>query len=738
MSTISSTTKVTFSTGTFVVNTRSMVNNNNLYLSTETSTKVDKRSNGDKPTTKTSKTKTTTSTTSTTAPAKHIRYKVDDGEQVNHYSSEVNKYRQLEKGKRMDLNYKPNLPNIEPKLKEIDSSEVFSKGHFGDLELCAALTDNLTGHMQLKQPTHIQSASIPHILKKKDVMVKAQTGSGKTLAYMIPVVQELSIRPQRISRAEGCYCIIVAPTRELALQIFEVLQKLLKPFHWIVPGLIMGGESRDSEKARLRKGISILVATPGRLLDHLKMTQSFMVQNAQWLVLDEADRLLDLGFEKSINDIITIMNQKQQTRDKRQNILVSATLSEGINRLASLSLVDPVYVSVEGQLHTDENGQLKEEGYVAPKQLDQYYVEVESKERLVSLVAFLKWKTTSSLMSGGASKIIIFFSSCDSVEFHHYLFSNVKLDADRSGQNAQKANSIFKDGGTVVDKDGTVKKDEIKKLPLFAATLYKLHGDIEQKQRTDTFLNFKKAKEGILLTTDVAARGLDLPEVNWIVQYDPCSDTKEYIHRIGRTARLGHTGSALIFLTPSERKYIMHLNKYNIEPTEMNVTTILQSLYHTTEGQLKKTIKSTQLESQVHDLQLTMERYVLEDEKGTELARSAYQSSLRAYATHKTLLKSVFHIGSLHLGHVSKSFALRETPSELNKITAKQDKVAKKEDDLKKLQKTTDFKMKNYFQTNEFGNGLGANMANSTNKKRTFVDHTHTTSGANKKVRSDL
>ncbi|EFA79634.1 putative RNA helicase [Heterostelium album PN500] len=449
------------------------------------------------------------------------------------------------------------------------------------------------------------------------------------------------------------------------------------------------------------------------------MTKSFKVDLTKWLVLDEADRLLDLGFEKAINDIIQLLDEKGSVN--RQNILVSATLSDGIERLAALSLKEPVYIGLDKSDDNNNNNSNEltaNDQFNTPKQLDQMYVEVETKERLVTLVAFLKWITTSSLMAGNMSKIIIFFSSCDSVEFHHYLFSNVKLEADKTGKIEQKANSIFKDGGTVVGADGNIKKEEVKKLPIFSATLYKLHGDIDQKQRTETFLNFKKAKEGILLTTDVSARGLDLPAVNWIVQYDPCSDTKDYVHRIGRTARLGQQGSALLFLTPQERKYVFHLKKFNIEPEEMKVTTILQSLYHTTEGQLKKTMKTTQLESQVHDLQLTLERFILEDNQGIEMARSAYKSSLRSYATHKANLKYIFHIGSLHLGHVSKSFALRETPSELNKITAKQDKIAKKDEDTKKMKKSTDYKMKNYMETNEFGNGLGAGMANSIDRKR--------------------
>jgi len=659
--------------------------------------------------------------------------KVD--EEINKTDLLKQKYKEAESVVEKDKFDRPILPTFES--KKLESSEVFSSMAFGSLSLSETLVKNLQGHMKLEKPTHIQEASIPPIMNGHDAMVKAETGSGKTLSYLIPVVQKLT--EQRVTRADGCYSIVISPTRELCTQIFEVLQKLLKPFYWIVPGIIMGGEKRDAEKARLRKGINILVATPGRLLDHLQHTKSFPTHNIKWLVLDEADRLLDLGFEKDVTSIINILDEKKDHRSNtaRQNILVSATLNEGISRLASLSLHNPVYIGLDRAALDPSSNPFNASTHAememlhAPKQLEQFFVEVESKERLTSLVSFLKWKsskTDQNKKEQVSNKMIVFFSSCDSVDFHHYLFSTLKIDKERANKKRSKTNkkklqqqkiqeklkALSEGDGGDSDSDND-SGDEIfhseqddSKTGLFNVPIFKLHGELDQQTRTKTFLEFKKSPNGILLTTDVSARGLDLPQVSWIIQYDACSDTKDYVHRIGRTARLGSSGCSLMFLLPSERDYIKHLKSFNLELKEMKVTAILQSLFHTSEGQLKKNSKSSQLESLVHDLQIIFERFIIYDSKAKDMARSAYQSSLRAYATHKSDVKHIFHISHLHLGHVSKSFALRETPTELNKMSSgiKGAKAAKKGDESTLIKQTIEHKMKNYKSVSEFSDGL--------------------------------
>lgn len=213
--------------------------------------------------------------------------------------------------------------------------------------------------------------------------------------------------------------IIIVPTRELALQISEVATVLLRQFPWIVFGSLMGGESKKKEKGRLRKGLGVIVATPGRLLDHLQNTASFEVSKLEWLIFDEADRLLDLGFEFAIKKILSMIDERKSKDVKRQNLLISATLEGGIQKLATISLHSPVYVNLEDedvdddvvlknssakpvhsllddsddiqivQVENDDNNEEFEQ-FKVPKHLIQSYTIVETKQKLISLITFLR------------------------------------------------------------------------------------------------------------------------------------------------------------------------------------------------------------------------------------------------------------------------------------------------------------------------------------------------------------
>ncbi|NIG59319.1 putative ATP-dependent RNA helicase DDX31 isoform X1 [Pontoporia blainvillei] len=219
----------------------------------------------------------------------------------------------------------------------------------------------------------------------------------------------------------------------MALQSFDTVQKLLKPFTWIVPGVLMGGEKRKSEKARLRKGINILISTPGRLVDHIKSTKNIHFRRIQWLILDEADRILDLGFEKDITVILNAINAECQ---ERQNVLLSATLTEGVTWLADISLHDPVSISVLDESHDQSNPKSKAvpeappprasdelDSFAIPASLEQYVTVVPSKLRLVSLAGFILQKCKFER----DQKLIIFFSSCELVDFHYDLFLQTLL-----------------------------------------------------------------------------------------------------------------------------------------------------------------------------------------------------------------------------------------------------------------------------------------------------------------------
>ncbi|KAF9163076.1 ATP-dependent RNA helicase dbp7 [Actinomortierella ambigua] len=616
------------------------------------------------------------------------------------------------------------------------------------------LDEDLSRHMESKlrvsKPTVIQQKAIPVLLgptrrvgqdiptTDTDVIIQAETGSGKTLTYLLPILNRLvesessPALDMDSKRAIGTLAIIMTPTRELAKQILQVLETLLsmpassttgkRRSHWIVPGIVIGGDKKKSEKARLRKGVNILVGTPGRLLDHLQNTQSFNVQSLRWLVLDEADRLLELGFEETMTAILKILEARVRigaastsgldvTRkwpQKRQTVLCSATLTDEVQRLAGSTLVDPIFVSAKKEAHVstatttsvdkvtatgDEKTGTTAQQFSTPEQLKQLYVVTPAKLRLVTLAAMLKNAfgfTRGSTTATSSPKIVVFLSSCDSVDFHYGLFANagkeVKKDPTEDGyfgESFEKAEGAedMDDGDEIPNK---MQQDELfrakreaertearkARMALFLkgtilpdVPLFRLHGNLAQALRTDTYFEFCKAKSGVLFATDVAARGLDLPDVSHIIQYDPPSDLKDYVHRVGRTARLGRDGEAVLFLLPSEVKYLELLSAQGLPTEEVSITSVLMKLAPP---------KSNEYQQPATDIQNTFERYNLHSAENIGVARGAYWAFVKSYATHPSSEKHIFHIKNLHLGHIAKSFALREAPSDIPQPKKKQ------------------------------------------------------------------
>ena len=297
--------------------------------------------------------------------------------------------------------------------------------------------------------------------------------------------------------------IIVSPTRELALQIFGVARELMA-HHSQTYGIVMGGANRRAEVEKLTKGVNLLVATPGRLLDHLQNTQGFIFKNIKAFVIDEADRILEVGFEDEMRQVVKIL-----PKEERQTMLFSATQTTKVEDLARISLRQgPLYINVD---HTKEHSTV--EG------LEQGYVICDSDLRFRLLFTFLKKHTKK--------KVIVFFSSCNCVKYYAELLNYIDLP--------------------VLD----------------------LHGKQKQQKRTNTFFEFCNATQGTLICTDVAARGLDIPAVDWIVQFDPPDDPRDYIHRVGRTARGANgKGKSLLFLQPNEIGFLKSLQEARVPLVE--------------------------------------------------------------------------------------------------------------------------------------------------------------------------
>nr|CCA21361.1 DEAD/DEAH box RNA helicase putative [Albugo laibachii Nc14] len=527
------------------------------------------------------------------------------------------------------------------------SDQIFaSECTFDALQLDPRLAQILVSPIEAKGfafkcPTRVQKLSILHVLQKKDVLVKSETGSGKTLAYLLPIIQILQSSQPRIHRIDGCVALIIVPTRELCLQIFDTLQLLLRSFVNLVPGVIVGGERKKAEKARLRKGISILIATPGRLLDHLTNTQAFQYAKLQFLVLDEADRLLDLGFGPQIGQILEKIRTKSA---QTQNILVSATINSNVKDLASLSLQDPVLVDADEASIGDQSH--PSTAFATPQQLKQYAITVPAKSRLCALSCFLR----EELMRTEKSfKIVVFFSTCDAVDFHFTLFNSCVWPTKRIDHEAMKEIQSL-----------TNESNDCSRFFGREGRLFRLHGNIAQQERTTTFRAFCKASCGILFCTDVAARGVNLPTVHWIVQYDPPTEARDYVHRIGRTARSGMCGSSLLFLLPSEPEYLQYLEQNGLP--KLSALSMEKLIARVSGKTYKHTTSSGQKLSS--DLQFMFEQTVEKNSRLFHIASQAFHSFIRSYATHSADTRErIFQVRKLHFGHIARSFALREPPA---------------------------------------------------------------------------
>lgn len=309
------------------------------------------------------------------------------------------------------------LPDVDVEVTDARNEPVFSSSQFKEFDIHPHIVSCLADRFGVTTATEIQKLTIPVLLKGRDALVKSHTGSGKTLAYAVPLVHRLQeIRP-KISRCEGIFAVVIVPTRELALQTYECFEKLTKACTWVVPGVLMGGEKKKSEKARIRKGLNIVVGTPGRFIDHLEHTASFTLHRVTWLVIDEADRLLDLGFEESVAKIVTLWKQ-QRAAACHTSVLLSATLSKGVERLAGLALNCPATLDV-----AVKTGAAELEEFVLPQGLSQFYVQVPVKLLLMALTNSLLEACVAGHQK--SNKVIVFMATQDIVDFQQSMFSAV-------------------------------------------------------------------------------------------------------------------------------------------------------------------------------------------------------------------------------------------------------------------------------------------------------------------------
>lgn len=407
------------------------------------------------------------------------------------------------------------LKELQQRVDELDVSQT-KPSQFKDLPLSEATLKGLNNASFVKL-TDIQRESIPYALKGEDILGAARTGSGKTLAFLIPLIEKLF--REQWTEFDGLGALVISPTRELAIQIYEVLRKVGK-YSTFSAGLVIGGKDVKFEMDRISK-MNILIGTPGRLLQHFDQAVGLELSNLQMLVLDEADRILDMGFKKTLDSIIDSLPSTRQT------LLFSATQSSSVSDLARLSLTNPKYIGVDEV----------EKAAATPDSLVQSYIRVELPDKIDVLYSFIKTHLKS--------KILVFFSSSKQVHFAYETFR--KLQPGMS--------------------------------------LLKLHGRQKQTARTETVYKFSKAQHVCLFATDVVARGLDFPAIDWVIQVDCPEDADTYIHRVGRAARFGKAGKSLLMLTPSEEPGM--LKRLESKKIELNKLNIKQSKKKSIQSQLQ-------------------------------------------------------------------------------------------------------------------------------------------------------
>lgn len=448
----------------------------------------------------------------------------------------------------------------------------FSDKKFSEMKL-TPLTVKCLEKQGFTISTEVQEKVIPIAKKGKDIMCTAKTGSGKTLAFLIPAL-ELLIKAD-FQQSQGVGVIVITPTRELALQIYDVAKELLYLAHKKC-GVIIGGGYRKKEANKLIKGVNLLIATPGRLMDHLNNTEGFNCNNLCMLIIDEADAILKNGFEDELIQILKILPKERQT------MLFSATLTKKIENLGLLSLNNPIYIKLEinpeGQNNNLQN-------------LDQGYIIVEPDLKFIFLYTFLK-KNLSK-------KIMIFFNSCSEVQFFSLLLNYIGI------------------------------------------SVLSISGDLKQINRETIYREFFNSEKGILLCTDVAQRGLDFPEVDWIINYDLPLSVDEYLHRVGRTARGPDShGKSMLILLPNELDLLERIKEKKIEIKE----------YEFKKGKLM-------------DIQEKYEILIGSNPAMESLAIDAYKSYIFSYLYTKNNSNDNFkNIENIDKEKLVKSFGLKEVP----------------------------------------------------------------------------
>lgn len=612
--------------------------------------------------------------------------------------------------------------------------ELLALADFSSLGLDPSLCKHIALRLGWQRPTHIQERAIPALLalpltpRNESALpvwsLRARTGTGKTAAYLLPIIHSLLQARPRVDRSNGTLAIIVAPTRELCVQVEEMAKALLRPYHWIVVSSFLGGEKRKSEKGRLRHGTSLVIGTPGRLWDHLQHTSSWQLSECKWFILDEADRLLEMGMTETAKNVWVAVRERstralsplpcsgsgawEPPQTPFRTVLVSATMRDSVASLlwqtsgrsgtptsactpeiALESIEDdrsPEFVPASAEnpsLNASQPGSDERLVSVHSSEVSRnfsvstithYYVLIPTRFRLAGLAALLRGfghhgfglgSSADSLLpcngdSVTASKALVFFSTCAAVDFHFEVFRNWAFD---SGAKTDPKTS-----------SDTTSKAFSRWLNCF---LFRIHGSMSQVERVSTFRDFRRQRSQpcLLFCTDVAARGLDIRDLYLSVQYDPPTSDgdQEYWHRVGRTSRMGSAGVSVTMLQPHEHDYIRWMgSKYNVDWRSLSLLEIerfVSSELHLEPRDERKMPSCTETDTSKGAFDTRLRpildhiHRLIETVPGLEqLAVDSFHAYVRSYRTHARDMRQIFNARLMHLGHLAESFGLGVVP----------------------------------------------------------------------------
>lgn len=356
-------------------------------------------------------------------------------------------------------------------------------GNFNKLGVSSELEDNLLKR-GISEPTTVQERTIPYIVKGRDVIVGAQTGTGKTLTFLLPLIDKID---EDKTSVQG---LIITPTRELAIQITEEAKKLVKDKNINILAAY-GGQDVERQLSKLKNGVHLIIATPGRLLDHMRR-KNVDLGKLRTLVLDEADEILHMGFLEEVEQIIA------STPKTRQTMLFSATMPNEVRNLGKRFMKDIMNVEIEGK-------------NVTLDEIEQVVIEVSEDKKTDTLCRLIdEYRPYLAIVFAKTKKRV----------------SELNLELLRRGYNSDE-----------------------------------LQGDMSQAKREKVMKDFRTAKLQILVATDIAARGIDVEGVTHVINYDIPDDVDSYIHRIGRTGRIGHLGMAITLATPRNQDQLALLER---------------------------------------------------------------------------------------------------------------------------------------------------------------------------------